>query len=253
MSVRWPVGLAVCLPLGVAPTLVSAQTATPHSVTTISLPPAATRFQHHKVLRAAYDSVADWTHLSVVTHKGRYFLTVQRPRLTWSVIYGGRTATAAPAEVILEFRTQAPQVAADSRLQIEYGSGQRHEVASAGAHSGWRLKDDGETVTLSPGDADAALQITSFTKGTGPIGDAELADLAQRGAPADTSRKPVTCGDFQGYRAAYLEDEVSWRVWWLARGGTHLYITYNTAPVHRDRHGAIVDWILGTLRAAAAV
>jgi hypothetical protein len=35
----------------------------------------------------------------------------------------------------LEFRTQNPQVALDSRLEVVYGSGQRFEVSSAGASS----------------------------------------------------------------------------------------------------------------------
>jgi hypothetical protein len=111
------------------------QTATRHLLTAIALPPAAGRFHHHKVLQAAYDSLADSTRLSVVTHKGKYFLTVQRPRLTWSVAYEGQAPTGRPPEVQLEFRTQSPQVAADSRLRIEYGSAQRLEVVSRGAYS----------------------------------------------------------------------------------------------------------------------
>lgn len=98
------------------------------------LPPDPS-FRHHKELRALYDSVGDSTHLAVVTHKGKDFLTIQRPRLTWSAVYAGRGAASPPPEMILEFRTQSPQVALDSRLVIESGMGQRVEVASAGAHS----------------------------------------------------------------------------------------------------------------------
>jgi hypothetical protein len=100
------------------------------------VPPALAKFRHHKKLRAAYDSLADSTHLSVRTHKGQYFLTIHRPRLTWSVVYGGRRPEASvPTEVWLEFRTQSPQVALDSRLEVLYGAGARLEVPSAGAYS----------------------------------------------------------------------------------------------------------------------
>jgi hypothetical protein len=101
-----------------------------------AVPPAVAKFQHHKKLRAAYDSVADSTRLSVVTHKGQYFITVKRPRLTWSVVYAGqRPGAMIPSEVWLEFRTQAPQVALNSRLELLYGNGERLGVPSAGAYS----------------------------------------------------------------------------------------------------------------------
>ncbi|HUQ15871.1 MAG TPA: hypothetical protein VM094_07430 [Gemmatimonadales bacterium] len=75
-------------------------------------------------MRAKYDAVADSTRWSVVTHKGKYFLTVQRPRLTWSAAYAGHELDAqSPREVVLEFRTQEPQAALDSRLAITSGGG----------------------------------------------------------------------------------------------------------------------------------
>jgi hypothetical protein len=136
MSLRRAVGVLTLMVVTVACSSARAQApASAHGVKGV-VPPPVYRFKHHKKLRAVYDSVADSTRLAVVTHKGQYFLTVKRPRLTWSVVYGGRTPGAAPpAEVWLEFRTQSPQVALDSRLEVLYGTGTRFEVASAGAHS----------------------------------------------------------------------------------------------------------------------
>jgi hypothetical protein len=85
---------------------------------------------------AKYDGLTDSTRWSVVTHKGRYFLTIQRPRLTWSVAYAGRElGTQSPREVQLEFRTQEPQAALDSRLVISSAGGEPLEVGSSGAFS----------------------------------------------------------------------------------------------------------------------
>jgi hypothetical protein len=68
--------------------------------------------------------------------QGLYFFTIQRPRLTWSVTYPGRTPVAQPpSTVVLVFRTQEPQVALDSRLVIAVAGEQRLEVASTGAYS----------------------------------------------------------------------------------------------------------------------
>jgi hypothetical protein len=136
MSLRWSAGLVVCLAYIVAPIALPAQTATPRTLTQVSLPVAKHQFAHHKTLRAFYDSIGDSTHLTVVTHKGKYFLTIQRPRLTWTVVYAGQVpGPEAPLTVALEFRTQAPQVAGDSRLVMASPGGQGLEVASGGAFS----------------------------------------------------------------------------------------------------------------------
>jgi hypothetical protein len=136
MTVRWFARVPVYLAFCVAPGLLGAQTPAGPRLAKAAAPPAVQPFQHHKTLLAAYDSVADSTHLSVVTHKGKYFLTMQRPRLTWSVVYPGREPGATPpTQMELEFRTQEPQAAKDSRLVILYGSGQQLEVQSTGGYS----------------------------------------------------------------------------------------------------------------------
>jgi hypothetical protein len=63
-------------------------------------------------------------------------LTSHRPRLTWTVVYAGvQPSGAVPTVVWLEFRTQSPQVALNSRLEVRYGAGDHFEVPSAGAYS----------------------------------------------------------------------------------------------------------------------
>jgi hypothetical protein len=129
-------GLLLCLTLPVARQDLQAQVPTAVHLVKGVVPPPLAKFRHHKKLRAAYDAAADSTHLSVRTHKGQYFLTIQRPRLTWSVAYSGKhSGGPAPTEIWLEFRTQNPQVALNSQLEILYGAGERVQVPSAGAHS----------------------------------------------------------------------------------------------------------------------
>jgi len=136
MSVRRSVAVVLCLAPSVVSSSLTAQSATASPLITVAVPGPSPRFAHRKKLLASYDSVADSTHLAVVTHKGKYFLTTQRPRLTWSVDYPGRLPGAEPPPVVtLEFRTQAPQVALNSRLTIADAAGQRLEVPSAGAFS----------------------------------------------------------------------------------------------------------------------
>jgi hypothetical protein len=134
MVVRWTVGLAVCAVLGVAAAPAAAQDAT-MPVVTEALPPSAPPAAKHRGVRAMYDSTADSTRWSLVTHKGRYFLTIQRPRLTWTGAREGRESGVPATAVVLEFRTQEPQAALDSRLVISSPTGARLEVASSGSYS----------------------------------------------------------------------------------------------------------------------
>jgi hypothetical protein len=70
-----------------------------------------------------------------VTHKGRYFLTVQRPRLTWTGARRGREPGEPATTILLEFRTQEPQAALDSRLLISSATGTQLEAGSSGSYS----------------------------------------------------------------------------------------------------------------------
>jgi hypothetical protein len=136
MSAPRAIGLSVLLRLTVASATVSAQTAT--GLATISVPVihSGPAVEHDKELVATYDSAADSTHLAVVTHKGKYFLWIQRPRLTWTLSYAGRTpASEPPGEIVLIFRTQNPQSPLSDRLSLKSAPGERLEVASAGAQS----------------------------------------------------------------------------------------------------------------------
>jgi hypothetical protein len=123
------------LTLAVAPATVSGQTATQAlDLTSVAGRSGSSRFEHHQRLRARYDSLADSTHLELVTHKGLYFIWIQHPRLAWTLDYAGRTpGEQPPATIILTFRTQDPQSPSHNRLLIEFGQGERIEASSVSA------------------------------------------------------------------------------------------------------------------------
>ena len=127
--------VVACLALSVAPALLSAQTAAGTLGLSSASHPPRSDIQHDKRLVATYDSLTDSTHLAVVTHKGKYFLWVQHPRLTWTVAYAGRTPAEPTREIRLDFRTQDPQSPGDNHLLIESPSGERVELNSVSADS----------------------------------------------------------------------------------------------------------------------
>jgi hypothetical protein len=135
VPMRWTFTLLVCLGLTVGSRPISAQTASQALELPVSSSQPSPWFLHDKQLVASYDSVADSTHLAMVTHKGKYFLWTQRPRLTWTVTHVGRTPGTAPPQMIeLVFRTQNPQAPTNNRLVIEFAAAERLELASVGAH-----------------------------------------------------------------------------------------------------------------------
>jgi hypothetical protein len=136
VPIHWAFKVLVYLGLAVASAPISAQTTSQVSELPVSRGDQAHWFLHDKQLLASYDSVADSTHLALVTHKGKYFLWNQRPRLTWTVTYVGRTPPLEPPQTVeLVFRTQNPQVPTNKELVIEFAPTERVEVTSVGAHS----------------------------------------------------------------------------------------------------------------------
>src|SRR3954470_9423280 len=87
----------------------------PLSSPVIQLPPRQS-YPHQHPIRLAYDSVADQTRVSLTTHKGMYFLWIQRPRVTFFYDFAGTTPIGVPATVSLAFRTTNPQFPATNAL-----------------------------------------------------------------------------------------------------------------------------------------
>ncbi|MEP6691667.1 MAG: hypothetical protein ABJD07_10945 [Gemmatimonadaceae bacterium] len=114
---------------------------------------------------------------------------------------------------------------------------------------GWRIDESEESIAFLPCDGDdAALTVSAFRNTIGAIADDELREMAGRASPAGAIHAPVTCGEFRGLHARYEHEGVAWRVWWLALGATHLYVTFNCDPATAGTRDAVLDWMMTTLR-----
>lgn len=69
-------------------------------------------------IRIEHDSADDLTRVSLMTHRGAYFLWVQRPQVTFFYVYAGQAPAAAPPVVYLVFRTQSPSGVLDNKLHL---------------------------------------------------------------------------------------------------------------------------------------
>jgi hypothetical protein len=80
--------------------------------------PRSRHFRHQRRFSSEADSASRLTRVAVTTHPGRYFLWVQRPRLTFFFVYPAEQLTALPEVVSLVFRAQSPQDMATNHLVL---------------------------------------------------------------------------------------------------------------------------------------
>jgi hypothetical protein len=80
--------------------------------------PAPAPAKNATSIRVEHDSADALTRVSLMTHRGAYFLWVQRPQLTFFYVYTGQTLTAPPPVLYLVFRTQSPSGVLDNRLHL---------------------------------------------------------------------------------------------------------------------------------------
>jgi hypothetical protein len=117
--------------------------------------------------------------------------------------------------------------------------------------AGWKLDDASDCTTLTPADSDAALQISAFTKSSGPIVKEEIIGQMEEYIGGRCGIQDCSFGDFQGFTGSYTEEDEEGthftRVFFLFAGDLHLFITYNTDPLMFDAHTDVVDWILDSL------
>jgi hypothetical protein len=64
------------------------------------------------------DSATHQGRVSLTTHRGKYFLWIQHPRVTFFYVYEGAAAAHPPASIYLVFRTHDPQAPSSNRLTL---------------------------------------------------------------------------------------------------------------------------------------
>lgn len=101
--------------------------------------PRARAFDDDRPVTSRYDTATDSTTVAVVTHAGRYFLWIQRPRITVRFRYAGHRLATVPSDVIFDVRVQHPQQPDVSTLELApTGGGRPVRVSRVTFH----LKED---------------------------------------------------------------------------------------------------------------
>ena len=117
---------------------------------------------------------------------------------------------------------------------------------------GWTAEENESCVTLVHDEGVGALQLSAARKGTGPITEEELEELARDRVPAEVPLAQARLGWFAGLGATHERDETAWREWWVSAGSLMVYATYNCDPEDRGQEDAAIDAMLATLRPRTA-
>jgi hypothetical protein len=113
--------------------------------------------------------------------------------------------------------------------------------------SGWSAEQEEECVTIIKSDTSGALQISAYQKRAGSISREELLDATVCDAETQTHLREKAWGDFSGFQLVYSEDDTFWRKWWLAKGRTLLFVTYNCELTKKDDEKAEINQMVESL------
>jgi hypothetical protein len=110
--------------------------------------------EHGLKIQQKYDAARDATTVTLILDKGRHFIRWHRPRVTAVFQYRGRTPSARPDSVLVEFRTQSPQYTSTNVLTLTTSGGARLAVAATRSRVYYRVQTTDHTLTFALATAD---------------------------------------------------------------------------------------------------
>lgn len=115
--------------------------------------------------------------------------------------------------------------------------------------AGWEHEAEDTLDTFFDPDGVGALQISSLTKGSGDVTDADLVESIEDMKLADRPRAEAALGPFTGYTLEKThEDGQAGRYWFLRAGPLLLFVTYFCEKQDAGKEAGIVAKALSTLR-----
>jgi hypothetical protein len=114
----------------------------------------------------------------------------------------------------------------------------------------WGHEIENDILALVPPDEAGVLQVSSMSKESGPVGDADLWEtMNDAGVDGDDIERTVL-GAFEGLAATANEDEIAVRYWILRNGNTLLLATFREVETGSATAASFVEaeGILKTLK-----
>jgi hypothetical protein len=112
----------------------------------------------------------------------------------------------------------------------------------------WKVDEDRESTLLSGPDSYGTLQLWGYYTPSGPLPKEALLSLAGDVVDMGIASRPVTCGDFKGFRFDYPNGKTFFRRWCLQRGSAVVVASYFCPLANRGKADQVVDRMMNTLR-----
>jgi len=112
----------------------------------------------------------------------------------------------------------------------------------------WKVDEDPESTLLSGPDSYGTLQLWGYYSPSGPLPKEDLLSLAADVVDMGIASRPVTCGDFKGFRFDYPNGNTFFRRWCLQRGSAMVVASHFCPLADRGKADQVVDRIMNTLR-----
>lgn len=117
----------------------------------------------------------------------------------------------------------------------------------------WKAEGCEDCVEFTQPEGVGALHISGARKTNGPVLDTEALSQLRENCPSDAQVESMTCGDFAGYAAAFIDerDGYYWKKWFLYSGRILVFITYNCRRGEEEFEVQAASELLSTLRCRA--
>ena len=129
----------------------------------------------------------------------------------------------------------------------------RNRVWELSVTSPWRATDCEHCVEITQPDGVGAIHISNARKKEGLVTPAETMERTKAECPEDTDVESVSCGDFKGHTAEYVDWHAGsyWKKWFVACRSDLLFITYTCKRGEEELEIAQVAALLASLRSTA--
>jgi hypothetical protein len=112
---------------------------------------------------------------------------------------------------------------------------------------GWTASEGANCVSFSADPPNGVLQASAAHKPNGSVTLEDLYDYASEPASQAKGFRTVAFGDISGIASERVKNNLCWREWWLKKGSTMVYLTYNVPIVSKVGEVTAIDKIVSSI------
>jgi len=112
---------------------------------------------------------------------------------------------------------------------------------------GWVRREDQECTTFTSTSSPGVLQVSAARKPNGAVSVEDLQDFASDFVNGTGSFKAIGSGATSGITYESVQNGRYWKKWWLKKGSTIVFLTYNIAEESKGEDWVAIDRMVSTV------